>query len=89
MRRDLVAASRSSLAEQLRERVVGELRLLQADHVGPPLVQPRQQARHRCFTELTFQVAMRTTQTVVAQARASASFGEVERAGAKKSMSSC
>ena len=57
---DLVAALGELVAEQLAEGVVGELGLLQADDVGPPLVEPRQQARHRCLTELTFQVAIRT-----------------------------
>ena len=44
--RDRVAARRELLAEQLGEGGVGELRLLQAHDVGPPLVQPRQQPRH-------------------------------------------
>ena len=43
---DGVAAVGELVAEQLGERVVGELGLLQADHVRPPLVQPRQQPRH-------------------------------------------
>ena len=43
---DLVAALGQLVAEQLGERVVGELGLLQADDVRPPLVQPRQQPRH-------------------------------------------
>ena len=43
---DLVAALGELVAEQLGERVVGELGLLQADDVGPPLVEPRQQPRH-------------------------------------------
>ena len=46
VRRDLVAALGELVAEQLGERVVGELGLLQADHVRPPLVQPGQQPRH-------------------------------------------
>ena len=46
VRGDLVAAVRQLVAEQLGERVVGELRLLQADDVRPPLVEPRQQPRH-------------------------------------------
>jgi hypothetical protein len=34
------------LAEQVGERVVGELGLLEAEHVGLPLVEPREQPRH-------------------------------------------
>ena len=44
--RDGVAAAGELVAEQLGERVVGELGLLQADHVRLPLVQPGQQPRH-------------------------------------------
>ena len=43
---DLVPAPLELVAEQLRELVVGELRLLQADDVGLPLVEPWQQPRH-------------------------------------------
>ena len=42
---DLVAAGGELGAEQLVERRVGELGLLQADDVGLALVEPRQQAR--------------------------------------------
>jgi hypothetical protein len=42
---DLVAAAGELVPEQLLERVVGELRLLEADDVRPPLVEPRQQPR--------------------------------------------
>jgi hypothetical protein len=34
------------VAEQVEERIVSELGLLQADHIRPPLIQPRQQPRH-------------------------------------------
>ena len=43
---DLVAALLQLPAQQLGERLVGELRLLEADDVGAPLVEPRQQPRH-------------------------------------------
>src|SRR5215212_8322414 len=43
---DLVAAPGQLVAEQVRKRIVGELRLLEADDVRLPLVEPRQQARH-------------------------------------------
>ena len=43
---DGVPALGQLLAEQLEERVVGELGLLQAHHVRAPLVEPRQQSRH-------------------------------------------
>ena len=46
VRGDLVAALGELVAEELGERVVGELRLLQADDVRAALVQPRQQPRH-------------------------------------------
>jgi hypothetical protein len=46
VRRDLVAAVRQLVTEQLGERVVGDLRLLQAHDIRPPLVEPRQQPRH-------------------------------------------
>ncbi len=42
---DLVAAIGQLVAEQVAERVVGELRLLQADHIGTAFVQPGQQPR--------------------------------------------
>jgi hypothetical protein len=45
VRRDFVAARRQLRAEQLRERVVGELRLLKAHDVRLTLVEPRQEAR--------------------------------------------
>ena len=44
--RDGIVPLGERIAEQLAERVVGELGLLQADDVRPPLVQPRQQSRH-------------------------------------------
>ena len=43
---DFVAALGELVTEQVGERVVGELGLLQADHVRPPLVQPGQQPGH-------------------------------------------
>ena len=43
--RDVVAAAPELAAEQLRERSVGKLRLLQAGDVRPPLIQPGQEAR--------------------------------------------
>jgi hypothetical protein len=46
VRGHLVAARRELLAQQGGEGLVGELGLLQADDVGPPLVQPRQHPRH-------------------------------------------
>jgi hypothetical protein len=46
VRRHLVAAVRQLVADDLAERVVAELRLLQADDLGPPLVEPRQEPRH-------------------------------------------
>ena len=42
----LVAPAASSSPSSVGERIVGELGLLQADHVGLPLVQPRQQPRY-------------------------------------------
>ena len=44
--RDGIAATHQLAAEQLLERVVTELRLLQADDVRRALVEPRQQTRH-------------------------------------------
>src|SRR5262249_56467379 len=41
-----VAAPGQIIAEELNERVVGELGLLEAHDVRLPLVQPRQQPRH-------------------------------------------
>ncbi len=41
----LVAALRELVGQEVGERVVGELRLLEADDVGPALVQPRQEPR--------------------------------------------
>ena len=43
---DLVPAGRERIAEQLGERIVGELGLLEADDVRLPLVQPRQEPGH-------------------------------------------
>jgi hypothetical protein len=43
---DGVPAVSELVAEEVEERIVRELGLLQADHVRPPLVQPRQQPRH-------------------------------------------
>jgi hypothetical protein len=43
---DGIPAVSELVAEQVEERIVSELGLLQADHVRPPLVQPRQQPRH-------------------------------------------
>ena len=57
---DGVVALGELVREQLAKRVVGELRLLQADDVRLPLVQPGQSRGRRCLTELTFQVAIRT-----------------------------
>ena len=45
VRRHLVAAGLELVVEEAGERVVGELGLLQADHVGPPLVEPGQKPR--------------------------------------------
>ena len=45
MRRDRVATILELGAEELGQLVVGELRLLQADDVRLPLIQPRQQPR--------------------------------------------
>ena len=70
MQRDLVAAVGQLGAEQLGERVVGELGLLQADDVRLPLVQPGQEPRAAAaWTELTFQVATRTDLTVASDRR--------------------
>jgi hypothetical protein len=44
--RDRVVAAGELVAEQLGERVVGELRLLEADHVRLALVQPGEEPRH-------------------------------------------
>ena len=45
VQRELVAALRERLAEQLAEGAVGELRLLQAEDIGGALIQPREQPR--------------------------------------------
>jgi hypothetical protein len=39
---DQIATVREWLTEQLRERVVAELRFLYAENVGLPLIQPRE-----------------------------------------------
>jgi hypothetical protein len=44
--RNGVAAIGELVAQQLGERIVRELGLLQADHVRPPLIQPREKPRH-------------------------------------------
>src|SRR5215218_9639934 len=43
---DGIPAVAELVAEQVEERIVCELGLLQTDHVRPPLIQPRQQPRH-------------------------------------------
>ena len=43
---DGIPAVLELVAEQVEERIVSELGLLQADDVRPPLIQPRQQPRH-------------------------------------------
>jgi hypothetical protein len=43
--RDGVGAVGQLVAEQIDEGLVGELGLLEADHVRPALIQPRQQPR--------------------------------------------
>src|SRR3954454_17474020 len=42
----LVAAARELLAHELAQRLVGDLRLLEADDVRPALIEPRQQPRY-------------------------------------------
>src|SRR6185503_6696296 len=46
VRGDLVAAAGQLVAHQLAERVVGDLGLLQAQDIGPALVEPGQQPGH-------------------------------------------
>ena len=46
MSRDLVAAIGELVPEQLGKRIVSELRLLKADDIRPPLIQPGQKPRH-------------------------------------------
>jgi hypothetical protein len=46
VRCDGIAAAGELVAEQVDERVVCELRLLQADDIRLALIQPRQQPRH-------------------------------------------
>jgi hypothetical protein len=46
VKRHLITAARQLVAEEFIECFVAELCLLQADDIGPALVQPRQQARH-------------------------------------------
>ena len=61
VRRDRVAAVCELVAEQVGERLVCELGLLQTDDVRLPLVEDQGRSRGtRCLTELTFQVAIRT-----------------------------
>jgi hypothetical protein len=69
---DGVPATSELVAEQVEERIVCELGLLQADHVRPPLVQPGSSRGTRCLTELTFQVAIRTGATLPAPPTAAA-----------------
>jgi hypothetical protein len=59
VRRELVTPAAKIVAEQFGERVIRELRLLQADDVRPPLVEPRQQPGHPLLDESTFHVATR------------------------------
>jgi hypothetical protein len=42
----LVAPAAELVAHELEEGIIGQLGLLQADNIGLPLVQPRQQPRH-------------------------------------------
>ena len=57
---DLVAARGELGVEQIAKGVVGELGLLEADHVGLRSSSQGSRRGTRCLTELTFQVATRT-----------------------------
>ena len=69
---DRVAALGKLVAEQLGERVVGELGLLQADDVRAGARRATAAAAAaRCLTELTFQVAIRIHRKVALRRRGS------------------